>query len=300
LSNMNFGYPVTLSVIHMLCCVIGTNLFLYFTQTKESFKNYDWNFRLSKVLPLAILFVSNMILGNASLKWVTVSLMQTIKTTVPLFTVAIQVLLMSKRFPYLVYVSLIPTVVGVMLASWTEPAFDIRGFWAAVFSSMVSACISVVSGVLLSVKLDSIYLLYLMAPLCLSMLLPASFIFGEIDGVIVWYYQAGWDQLLLLCISGSIAFVLNLFNLLMIAYTSPLTSNIAGNLKSLFSISLSVVIFHTTITAWNAVGILVAIGGVLLYNHAVTRTKSKGNEDDQNKEYEPLPTVQADSSRGSS
>jgi len=227
--------------------------------------------------------------------------MQTIKTTVPLFTVAIQVFLMSKRFPYLVYVSLIPTIIGVMLASWTEPAFDIRGFWAAVFSAMVSACISVVTGVLLSVKLDSIYLLYLMAPLCFSMLLPASILFGEMSDVIIWYHQAGWGQLLLLCISGSLAFVLNVFNLLMIAYTSPLTSNIAGNLKSLFSITLSVLIFHNTITVLNAIGIIVAVGGVLLYNHAVTRSKPKENEDDQDvKDYEALPTVQPDSSRSSS
>jgi len=282
----------------MLSCVIGTKLFFYFTQKKESVKSFDWKFRLSKVLPLAFLFVSNMILGNASLKWATVALMQTIKNTVPVFTVLIQVSLMSKRYPSLVYVSLIPTVIGVMLASWTETSFDIRGFWAAVLSSVVTACISILTGVLLSVQLDSMNLLYLMAPLCFSMLLPAIFIFGEVENVIIWYFEASWDQILLLLISGSLAFALNLFNLLMIAYTSPLTSNIAGNVKSLFSITLSVWIFNNTITVLNATGIMVAIGGVALYNHAVQHTRVK--KDKKDTDIDTLPTVQPDRERASS
>jgi len=239
-----------------------------------------------------------MILGNASLKWATVALMQTIKNTVPVFTVLIQVSFMSKRYPSLVYVSLIPTVIGVMLASWTETSFDIRGFWAAVLSSVVTACISILTGVLLSVQLDSMNLLYLMAPLCFSMLLPAIFIFGEVENVIIWYFEASWDQILLLLISGSLAFALNLFNLLMIAYTSPLTSNIAGNVKSLFSITLSVWIFNNTITALNATGIMVAIGGVALYNHAVQHTRVK--KDKKDTDIDTLPTVQPDRERASS
>jgi drug/metabolite transporter (DMT)-like permease len=301
---MDFGFPVTLGCIHMIGSIIGSNIYLSLTNPKEV-KSFDWKFRFSKVLPLAFLFVSNIMLGNASLKWVTVSLMQTIKTTVPVFTVLLQVMLLSKRFPSLVYVSLIPTVCGVMLASWSEPTFDIRGFWAAVLSSIVSACISVVSGLLLSVKIDSMNLLGLMAPLCLMLLLPAAFLFGEIGPVIAWYYQASWHQLLLLCISGSLAFILNVFNLLMIAYTSPLTSNIAGNLKSVFSIVLSVIIFHNTITAINAVGIMIALGGVVLYNYAVTNAQPKAvmpiHEPIDKEELEDfLPMTNPDSSRGSS
>jgi drug/metabolite transporter (DMT)-like permease len=304
LSYMEFGFPVILGCIHMIVCIIGANLFLSFTESKDV-KSFDWKYRLTKVLPLAFLFVGNLILGNASLKLVTVSLMQTIKTTVPAFTVILQVVFLSKRFPAMIYISLIPTICGVMLASWSEPTFDMRGFWAAVLSSVMTACISVVSGLLLSVKIDSMNLLNLMAPLCLMLLLPATVLFGEIEPAIVWYHEASWHQMILLCISGCLAFTLNIFNLLMIAYTSPLTANIAGNLKSVFSIVLSVIIFHNTITLINAVGIMIAIGGVALYNHAVTSTPKKEvipihepiNKEDIN---DSLPTIDPNSAKGAS
>lgn len=146
-------------------------------------------------LPYRAVFCVNIILGNISLRWIPVSFMQTVKSLVPAFTVLLQTLLLKQYSSRLTYLSLVPVVGGVALASFTEVNFEFIGFMAALIASLTTSmscslphwpqyhsnlkCIgclsyvvyfvgvqSIVSSMLLTgaLKLDSINLLYYMAP----------------------------------------------------------------------------------------------------------------------------------------
>jgi hypothetical protein len=133
-----------------------------------------------------------------------------LQSSVPVWTVILQTVFLAKRFHYLIYASLIPTVGGVMLASWTESEFDATGFWAALIASVITAAITVVSGILLVVKLDSLNLLYLMAPMAFIMLMPVAIFSGEAKTMFVeWYPGSTMVDWSILLISGIIAFLLS-------------------------------------------------------------------------------------------
>jgi len=225
-----------------------------------------WDYILRRVLPLSIIFFVNIVLGNISLRWVTVSFMQTIKSSVPAFSVILQVLVYKKSFDSRIYLSLIPIVGGVLIATYTESEFDPVGFWAALIASVITAMMAIVSGMLLNKQMDSLNLLYYMAPLSFIMLFPVT-VFTELSEIQnVWMVNATPNSYMLLILSGIIAFLLNVTTFLVIAHTSALTFNIAGNFKVIFSIVISVLIFKNKISIVNGLGCAIAIVGVIYYN----------------------------------
>ena len=75
------------------------------------------------------------------------------QSAVPACTVLFQYL-KGDRLDSLTYVSLVPIVGGVMLATVTEVNFNPIGFWTAVVASFVTAGMAIVSGMLLTTKLN--------------------------------------------------------------------------------------------------------------------------------------------------
>lgn len=275
---LEFTFPITLTAIHMMICSLGAYATIFGFKLVK-LHHIESSTRYRRIVPLALLFVSNIVLGNVSIRWVNVSFMQTVKSSVPVFTVLMQVLFLGKSFSGRIYLSLIPAVGGVMLASMTESEFDATGFWAALIASIITAGITVVSGLILGEKMDSINLVYYMAPLSFALLLPVAF-FKEGELLMEWWQLSTFYEQSVLILSGIIAFLLNVTTFLVIANTSALTSNIAGNFKVILSIILSVLIFKNKISFINGVGIAAAIGGVAYYNY-VKQTENqvspKGN-----------------------
>jgi drug/metabolite transporter (DMT)-like permease len=65
--------------------------------------------------------------------------MQTVKSLVPAFTVVLQVVLFRQPSPTLIYLSLVPVVGGVALASFTEVNFNMVGFLTALVASLTTS-----------------------------------------------------------------------------------------------------------------------------------------------------------------
>jgi len=222
---------------------------------------------LTRIVPLSFLFCANIVLGNISLRWVPISFMQTIKSSVPAFAVLLQALVFkdTRNLSKTKIISLIPIVGGVGLASWTEVNFDLTGFNTALVASVMTALQAMLCGKLLTQKLDSVNLVYYMAPISFLLLLPISFSFEYVSIQTSWQYiQDPYAYFVLFC-SGAIAFMLNITSFLVIANTSPLTFTVAGNLKVVASIVISVMIFQNAVTMWNMVGCGAAILGVAWY-----------------------------------
>eukprot|EP01086_Lenisia_limosa_P011193 TRINITY_DN3658_c0_g2_i5.p1 TRINITY_DN3658_c0_g2~~TRINITY_DN3658_c0_g2_i5.p1 ORF type:complete len:311 (-),score=68.48 TRINITY_DN3658_c0_g2_i5:32-964(-) len=261
---MKFTYPLTLTSIHMLVCTVGTWIII---DILKIFPRQAVPNKSTTVWPLGALFCFNIVLGNISLRWIAVSFMQTIKSSVPAFTCLMQLIFLNIHLSTPMYLSLIPIVGGVALASFTEANFEMIGFMAAFIASITTAIQTILSGYLLKdLKLDSTNLLSQMAPVALVLLTPFAMVL-EWGRIPEWQYYGEVAPVIILCISGSLALALNFTTFLAISHTSALTFNVAGNLKVVLSVCISVAIFKNEITFLNGIGCALAIGGVILYNH---------------------------------
>lgn len=265
---IDFTYPLTLTAIHMLICSIGSFIVLRMLRLVPLIA-IDKNKYGSHILPLAAIFCINIILGNISLRYIPVSFMQTIKSLVPAFTVLLQVSVFKQPSPNMIYLTLIPVVGGVALASFTEANFNIEGFATALVASLTTSIQSIVSSILLtgSMRLDAINMVYYMAPASFVLIVPFALIY-EYNGISTYdYEQLGFNYVVFaLMLSGCVAYLLNICTFFAIKSTSPLTFTVFGNLKVVVVIVISVLIFRNKIGIMNAVGCFVAIVGIIWYN----------------------------------
>ncbi len=93
--------------------------------------------RLSaKICFLSVIFCATIVLGNASLKYLPVSFNQAVGSTTPFFTAIFAFACMGTRESFVTYLTLIPIMGGIAIASGGEPLFHLVGF---VFCMMATA-----------------------------------------------------------------------------------------------------------------------------------------------------------------
>lgn len=170
--------PVFLTLCHMLACscmsycVAASRLVTLQPVTSRR--------QFYKISLLALIFCLTVVLGNVSLKFIPVSFNQAIGATTPAFTALLAWMVMHQRESPAVYASLVPVVVGVVIASGAEPLFNMGGFIAAVTAASARALKSVLQGVMLSdanERMDSLSLLMYMAPVAVVALIPTTLFF---------------------------------------------------------------------------------------------------------------------------
>jgi len=160
-----------------------------------------------------------------------------------------------------VYMTLIPVVVGIVLASNSEPLFNIYGFIACFIATFARALKSVLQGLLLTnetEKMDSLNLLLFMSPFALGnkIFVERSEFFQEYIGILVFsafiMERNAWTAVtnnceksyaftITLALNCLIAYLVNLSNFLVTKCTSPLTLQVLGNAKVFF---LSILTIH--------------------------------------------------------
>jgi len=295
---INFTFPLTLTAIHMLVSTIGSLLAVKVFKLVP-FQSIPRDKLMTNILPLGAVFCVNIILGNISLRWIPVSFMQTVKSLVPAFTVALQTVLLKQYSSKMTYLSLVPVVGGVALASFTEVNFEFIGFMAALIASLTTSVQSIVSSMLLTgaLKLDSINLLYYMAPVSFVLICPIALV-SELEQLTQYDFEGyGTNKVAVnLLISGVVAYLLNICVFFAIKSTSPLTFTVFGNLKVVAVIGISVLIFKNEITWWNGLGCFIAIVGIIWYNAIEYQIKEakKIVAQAQLKKEEPLEEIQVD------
>jgi drug/metabolite transporter (DMT)-like permease len=223
-----------------------------------------------------VIFILNIVLGNFSLHFVPVSFMQTVKSAVPAFTYLFQVVLAYRSFELDTAATLVPVVFGVMLATWTEVNYNFIGFMCAIIASVTTAIQSIVSSFLLTgaLKMDAVNLVYHLAPISAALLTPFVILF-EASEISAHSEILTPSLLFLVALSSAVAFALNFSVFYAIKHTSTLTFTVAGNLKVVFVIVISVAIFRNEVTIVNGIGILTTIVGCWFYSGVQERHKQQ-------------------------
>lgn len=147
---------------------------------------------------------------------------------------------------------------GVALASIGELLFSWTGFFYQAFAIVSEGGRLVLTGVLLKqYKLDSLSTLYYVAPVCAC--------FNVLCLYFIEWDRFPWERVfstyfaLLLLLNGLVAFSLNIASVMLIAHTSALTLTLAGIVKDILLVMLSVMIFRGPVTLLQCLGYAVAL-----------------------------------------
>ncbi|XP_017622664.1 probable sugar phosphate/phosphate translocator At5g05820 [Gossypium arboreum] len=276
LTYCGFKFPIFLTMCHMLASSLLSYVAIAWLkvvpmQTIGSKKQFIKIFGLSSV------FCFSVVLGNVSLRYLPVSFNQAIGATTPFFTAVFAYVMMKKIESWVTYLTLLPVVAGVIIASGAEPSFHLFGFLMCVSATAARASKSVLQAILLSSeeeKLNSMNLLMYMAPIAVVILLPATLLM-ERNVIAITIAIARKDTIVVyyLLFNSSLAYFVNLTNFLVTKHTSALTLQVLGNAKGAVAVVVSIIIFKNPVSLMGMLGYSLTVVGVLLYNES-----KKGNK----------------------
>ncbi|GMJ00357.1 hypothetical protein HRI_003704900 [Hibiscus trionum] len=278
LSFYGYRYPIFLTMLHMISCASYSYAAINFLEIVPR-QHILSRKQFLKIFALSLIFCFSVVCGNTSLRYIPVSFNQAIGATTPFFTAIFAFLITCKKESAEVYLALLPVVFGIVLASNSEPLFNLFGFLVCIGSTAGRALKSVVQGILLTSeaeKLHSMNLLLYMAPMAAMILLPFT-LYIEGNVAIVTLEKAKSDSFIIFLLLGNatVAYLVNLTNFLVTKHTSALTLQVLGNAKAALAASVSVMIFRNPVTVMGMAGFAVTIMGVVLYSEAKKRSKAQ-------------------------
>ncbi|GJP32785.1 hypothetical protein CLOM_g17381 [Closterium sp. NIES-68] len=267
-----FTFPLTLTAIHFALSFVGafTAIEVLHVCPKAAVEAGDM---MAWVVPMAVVTCFNVVLGQLSLRYVPLPALLSTKALSPGLTVAIQSLALQTEYDWQLCVSLLPVMLGAMLAYAPDVHFALPTFLSALCCVVLSCATVICAEVLLKGKqysLDSLNALYQLVPYSALILAPPA---AVLEGWQLWGWfiaQANpWPAVIAILISGCFAFCLNFSLFYTIQKTSALTFNVAGNLKLVITLVFSWLLFRTPMAPISLLGCLLELVGVGCYGWAI-------------------------------
>ncbi|XP_059667904.1 probable sugar phosphate/phosphate translocator At3g11320 [Cornus florida] len=276
LSNYGFKYPIFLTMCHMTACSLLSYVAIVWLKMVP-LQTIRSRAQFTKISALSLIFCTSVVSGNVSLRYLPVSFNQAVGATTPFFTAVFAYIMTVKREAWLTYVTLIPVVTGVIIASGGEPSFHLFGFIMCIGATAARALKSVLQGILLSSegeKLNSMNLLLYMAPIAVVFLLPATLLMEEnVVGIALALARNDVKIIWYLLFNSTLAYFVNLTNFLVTKHTSALTLQVLGNAKGAVAVVISILIFRNPVSVTGMLGYMLTVIGVVLYGEAKKRSK---------------------------
>ncbi|KAE8702595.1 putative sugar phosphate/phosphate translocator [Hibiscus syriacus] len=247
LSNYGFKYPIFLTMCHMMACSLLSYIAIAWMKMVPM-QTIRSRIQFLKISALSLVFCVSVVLGNISLRFLAVSFNQAVGATTPFFTAIFAYLVTLKREAWLTYITLIPVVTGVIIASGLQLQE-------------------------LSKKLNSMNLLLYMAPIAVVFLLPTSLIMEEnVVGIALALARDDVKIIWYLLLNSALAYFVNLTNFLVTNHTSALTLQVLGNAKGAVAVVVSILIFRNPVSVTGMLGYTLTVFGVILYGEAKKRS----------------------------
>lgn len=266
LDRLKFPFPMFLCTWHMVLATVMTRVMSKTTNMLPGVaeKKVDTNAMHKKIFPVASFFAVSLILSNKAYIYLSVSYIQMLKAFTPVAVLIFSFFAgLEKGSMMEVYiVSLI--CIGVAMTSVGETFFSWTGFSFQSLAICFESARLVLTNVLLKeLKLDPLSSLYHIAP-------PCAFLIGSL----CLFFEFGdlpWDRMMtpafgmILLANGLVAFTLNVAVVMLIGNTSALTLTLAGIIKDIMLVTLSVLIFGSPVSNLQYLGYAVALVGLNLH-----------------------------------
>ncbi|KAL6268140.1 hypothetical protein P5V15_001232 [Pogonomyrmex californicus] len=191
----------------------------------------------------------------------------------PLFTVALSRIILREQQTWKIYLSLVPIVGGVAVATLTELSFNVVGLISALASTMAFSLQNIYSKkVLHDTGVHHLRLLHILGRLALFMFFPIWIIYDlrslMYESVIRPSIEISYYVLGLLFLDGILNWFQNIIAFSVLSIVTPLTYAVASASKRIFVIGITLLVLGNPVTWLNIFGMTMAILGVLCYNKA--------------------------------
>uniref|UniRef100_A0A8D0G4T3 Solute carrier family 35 member E3 n=1 Tax=Sphenodon punctatus TaxID=8508 RepID=A0A8D0G4T3_SPHPU len=253
---------LSLTLVHFTVTWLG----LYLCQALRVFA--PKSLRPRQILPLALSFCGFVVFTNLSLQNNTIGTYQLAKAMTTPVIVGIQTLAYGKTFPARIKLTLIPITLGVFLNSYYDVKFNFLGMVFAALGVLVTSLYQVWVGAKQhELQVNSMQLLYYQAPMSSAMLLCIVPFFEPIFGEGGIFGPWKLSAVLMVLLSGVIAFMVNLSIYWIIGNTSPVTYNMFGHFKFCITLLGGYLLFKDPLSINQGLGILCTLSGILAYTH---------------------------------
>uniref|UniRef100_A0A6N2KZM8 Sugar phosphate transporter domain-containing protein n=1 Tax=Salix viminalis TaxID=40686 RepID=A0A6N2KZM8_SALVM len=262
-----FFFMCFVSVIHLFVGVV----YCLVSWTVGLPKRAPMDSNLLKLLiPVAVCHALGHVTSNVSFAAVAVSFTHTIKALEPFFNAAASQFVLGQSIPITLWLSLLPVVLGVSMASLTELSFNWTGFISAMISNISFTYRSLYSKKAMT-DMDSTNIYAYISIIALIVCIPPAII---VEGPQLMKY--GFNDAIAKV--GLTKFISDLFWVGMFYHlynqlatntlerVAPLTHAVGNVLKRVFVIGFSILIFGNKISTQTGIGTGIAIAGVATYS----------------------------------
>mmetsp|Transcript_15860 Transcript_15860/g.26677 ORF Transcript_15860/g.26677 Transcript_15860/m.26677 type:complete len:320 (-) Transcript_15860:502-1461(-) len=266
LDQLKFPFPMFLVTWHMFLSTILTQLMSRTTNMLPGVKENKVNGEVyaKQLLPVSLFFAVSLVLSNKAYIYLSVSYIQMLKAFTPV-AVLIFSFLTGIETSSCMEVNIVTIIcIGVAITSVGESYFSWTGFTFQSLAILAESSRLVLTNLLMKqLKLDPLSSLYYIAPLCCLFVGIACLIFEFQE--LPFERMQTTDFLMVMMLNGSVAFTLNVAVVLLISNTSALVLTLAGIIKDILLVFLSVTVFGSPVTPMQYAGYGVALLGLNLH-----------------------------------
>lgn len=213
-----------------------------------------------------------------------VSFAHIVKASEPVVTCIMNFLLLGQVLPLPVYLTLLPIIGGVAIASMKELSFTVLALASAMLSNVSSAARGVLSKKTMSGKkigenLDAQNLYAVLTAMSTLILIPMMLaiegtgFFAAFKGLVGAGDFTNKSLAALLALGGATYYAYNEVAFLALGKVNPVTHAVGNTIKRVVIIIASVVAFKTPMSTGSIIGSSIAIAGTLLYSLAMNASK---------------------------
>ena len=204
---------------------------------------------------------------------------QILRSTCPAIAVLIYRFYYARSYSTATYLSLIPLILGVGLATYGDYYFTPLGFFLTSLGAVLAAVKTIASNRLMTgtLALPALEILLRMSPLAAIQSLLYSISTGEAEDFLV-YVKAGHlrpSDIVALAGNGVLAFLLSVASLHTNKLAGALTMTVCANLKQCLTVLLGIAVFHTRVGLLNGWGMLITLIGAGVYSKVELASKVK-------------------------
>ena len=266
MSSVQFGFQ------HLIArTLLSTGL------VKRKGDELNWEKYFRSVIPNGIATGLDIGFSNYSLVFITLSFYVMCKSTTPLFLLTFAIIwgIEKPSWSLAAVVSVISC--GLLLLVAGETQFDLLGFILVMSAAALAGLRWTITQILLQGHKHEassggpVEVIFHLTPIMGLTLAIISLIFEKLWVVLPKspYFSSFGHSLftiLILAVGGVIAFSMVWAEFMLIANTSALTFLVAGTFKEIVTVGAAVLFLHESFTLVNAMGLIVLVAGVVLFN----------------------------------